>query len=79
MEYESIFLICAEVILYSHVPQGMEDSLRPEVWKYLLNYYPFESTFKEREIIRQQRAVEYQIYQSQEVSKHLVNHYFLYL
>jgi len=43
----------------------MEPSLRPEVWKYLLGYYPFDSTFQEREIIKQQKHVEYQIYQSQ--------------
>jgi len=44
---------------------GMEASLRPEVWKFLLKYYPFESTYEERELIRQQKEVEYSIYKSQ--------------
>src|SRR3990167_4909239 len=43
----------------------MEPSLRPEVWKYLLGYYPFESTLRERAIIQQQKQVEYSIYRSQ--------------
>ena len=43
----------------------MEPSLRPEVWKYLLKYYPADSTFQERELIRQQKEVEYSIYTSQ--------------
>jgi len=44
---------------------GMDDVLRPEVWKYLLGYYPFDSTYREREIIKQQREIEYKIYSSQ--------------
>lgn len=43
----------------------MEASLRPEVWKYLLNYYPFNSTYEERELIKKQKQVEYSIYRSQ--------------
>jgi len=44
---------------------GMEPSLRPEAWKYLLGYYPFNSTFEERELIKEQKKLEYSIYQSQ--------------
>eukprot|EP01114_Cavostelium_apophysatum_P024236 TRINITY_DN9425_c0_g1_i1.p1 TRINITY_DN9425_c0_g1~~TRINITY_DN9425_c0_g1_i1.p1 ORF type:complete len:655 (+),score=177.99 TRINITY_DN9425_c0_g1_i1:169-2133(+) len=38
---------------------GVEPSIRMEVWKYLLNMYPFTSTFKEREEINQKRRKEY--------------------
>lgn len=33
--------------------------LRPEVWPFLLHYYPFDSTFEEREQIRNDKYIEY--------------------
>lgn len=33
--------------------------LRSEVWKFLLDYYPWNSTFAEREIIKKEKAKEY--------------------
>jgi hypothetical protein len=35
------------------------------VWKYLLGYYPWSSTYEEREALRQQRQQEYHIYKRQ--------------
>lgn len=35
--------------------KGIESSIRPEVWKFLLGYYPFNSTEKERGKIREQK------------------------
>ncbi|CAH1795390.1 unnamed protein product [Owenia fusiformis] len=39
---------------------GIEPSLRHEAWPFLLHYYPFESTYEEREQIRNDRYIEYQ-------------------
>jgi hypothetical protein len=38
------------------VLQGVDPSIRREVWKYLLRYYPFDSTEEDRLIIRQSKA-----------------------
>ena len=41
--------------------QGIKDAdgLRKEVWKYLLGYYPWNSTIAEREAIRKKKVEEY--------------------
>ncbi|XP_052071008.1 TBC1 domain family member 16-like [Mytilus californianus] len=39
---------------------GLEPSLRHEAWPFLLHYYPYDSTFDEREQIRNDRYIEYQ-------------------
>lgn len=42
------------------VIKGCEHSIRHEVWKYLLEYYPWNSTFEQRIYIDQQRKIEYE-------------------
>lgn len=39
--------------------QGIEPSLRSEVWKFLLGYYPWESTLVERKELRDSKVEEY--------------------
>ncbi|KAF6039399.1 TBC1D16 [Bugula neritina] len=39
---------------------GIEPSLRREVWPFLLHYYPYESTFEQREHIRNEKYLQYQ-------------------
>lgn len=39
---------------------GLDPSLRHESWPFLLHYYPYDSTFDEREHIRNDRYIEYQ-------------------
>ena len=39
---------------------GLEPSLRPEMWPFLLHYYPYMSTFDEREQMRNDKYLEYQ-------------------
>ncbi|KAK3598747.1 hypothetical protein CHS0354_028799 [Potamilus streckersoni] len=39
---------------------GLDPALRHEAWPYLLHYYPFSSTFEEREKIRNDKYIEYQ-------------------
>lgn len=44
---------------------GMEHSLRQEVWKFLLGYYKFDSTYAERQYLVLIKKEEYQILKSQ--------------
>lgn len=44
---------------------GMEHSLRQEVWKFLLGYYKFDSTYAERQYLASTKKEEYQILKSQ--------------
>lgn len=39
---------------------GIDPAIRPIVWKYLLNYFPWESTSQEREELKKSKASEYQ-------------------
>ncbi|XP_059157121.1 TBC1 domain family member 16-like isoform X2 [Physella acuta] len=39
---------------------GLDASIRHEVWPFLLHYFPFTSTFEEREQIRNDKYIEYQ-------------------
>lgn len=39
--------------------QGIHPSLRYEVWKYLLNYYPWDMTHVERIVFQKQKVQEY--------------------
>ncbi|CAE1287106.1 TBC1 domain family member 16 [Acanthosepion pharaonis] len=39
---------------------GVEASLRHEAWPFLLHYYPFDSTFLDREHIRNDKFIQYQ-------------------
>ncbi|XP_033757289.1 TBC1 domain family member 16-like isoform X1 [Pecten maximus] len=39
---------------------GLEPSLRHETWPFLLHYYPYRSTYEEREHIRNDRYIDYQ-------------------
>jgi len=47
---------------------GVDPSIRSEVWKYLLKYYPWDSTAQQRKTIREAKALEYNLYKSQWVS-----------
>ena len=44
---------------------GVDNSIRSEVWKFLLEYYPYNSTFSERGVLREQKAKEYEILKNQ--------------
>jgi len=39
---------------------GLESTLRHEIWPFLLHYYPYTSTFEQREQIRNDRYIDYQ-------------------
>ena len=39
--------------------QGVEHELRSEVWKYLLNYYPWDATQTKRKELRQTKVDDY--------------------
>ncbi|KAK3089568.1 hypothetical protein FSP39_004673 [Pinctada imbricata] len=39
---------------------GLEPTLRHESWPFLLHYYPYDSSFEEREQIRNDKYIEYQ-------------------
>jgi len=38
----------------------LDSSLRHEIWPFLLHYFPYSSTFEEREQIRNDRFIDYQ-------------------
>ncbi|KAL8618789.1 hypothetical protein ACOMHN_000217 [Nucella lapillus] len=38
---------------------GLDPMIRPEVWPFLLHYFPFDSAFEEREQIRNDKYIEY--------------------
>jgi len=44
---------------------GVSESIRAEVWKFLLGYFPFDSTHEQRQIIRSQKRQEYFVYKNQ--------------
>ncbi|PKA47841.1 hypothetical protein AXF42_Ash019852 [Apostasia shenzhenica] len=44
---------------------GIENSLRNEVWKFLLGYYEYDSTYAEREFLKSIKKTEYQAIKSQ--------------
>eukprot|EP01120_Amphizonella_sp_Union-15-10_P005045 TRINITY_DN15784_c0_g1_i1.p1 TRINITY_DN15784_c0_g1~~TRINITY_DN15784_c0_g1_i1.p1 ORF type:complete len:588 (+),score=79.71 TRINITY_DN15784_c0_g1_i1:61-1824(+) len=44
---------------------GADPSIRAEVWKFLLRYYPWNSTLEERNKIRSAKALEYALYKKQ--------------
>ncbi|GFO16024.1 TBC1 domain family member 16, partial [Plakobranchus ocellatus] len=39
---------------------GVDPAIRHEVWPFLLHYFPFDSTFEDRERIRNDKYIEYQ-------------------
>ncbi|KAH9504063.1 hypothetical protein Btru_067655 [Bulinus truncatus] len=39
---------------------GLDSSIRHDVWPFLLHYFPFDSTFEQREQIRNDKYIEYQ-------------------
>ncbi|KAK0053142.1 TBC1 domain family member 16 [Biomphalaria pfeifferi] len=39
---------------------GLDASIRHDVWPFLLHYFPFDSTFEQREQIRNDKYIEYQ-------------------
>lgn len=39
--------------------QGVQESIRFDVWKYLLGYLPWDSTAEERQDLRQKKTEEY--------------------
>lgn len=45
--------------------QGVDHSVRKEVWKYLLDYYPWNMSDSERKVLRDQKAEEYYRMKSQ--------------
>eukprot|EP01125_Pyxidicula_operculata_P007960 TRINITY_DN2682_c0_g2_i1.p1 TRINITY_DN2682_c0_g2~~TRINITY_DN2682_c0_g2_i1.p1 ORF type:complete len:553 (-),score=66.76 TRINITY_DN2682_c0_g2_i1:17-1675(-) len=44
---------------------GLEPDMRKEVWKYLLNYFPWDSTNEELEKLREEKVKEYNVLKSQ--------------
>lgn len=44
---------------------GLEPSMRKEVWKFLLGFYPFDSTAAERRALLEAKAEEYRVLKSQ--------------
>ncbi len=44
---------------------GVAPTVRREMWKYLLKYYPWDSTYEQREQLRRTRSNEYQVYKNQ--------------
>jgi len=44
---------------------GVEPDLRPELWKFLLGYYKFDSTYAEREYLVASKREEYRVLQMQ--------------
>lgn len=40
--------------------KGCENSIRQEVWKYLLGYYPWNSTREQRKLIDKHQKTEYE-------------------
>ncbi|CAA7406959.1 unnamed protein product [Spirodela intermedia] len=44
---------------------GVEHSIRKEVWKFLLGYHPYDSTYAEREYLASVKKSEYEIIKSQ--------------
>ncbi|XP_078437533.1 rabGAP/TBC domain-containing protein [Wolffia australiana] len=44
---------------------GVDHSIRPEVWKFLLGYHPYDSTYAEREYLASVKKSEYEILKSQ--------------
>ena len=39
---------------------GLDQNLRTEAWPFLLQYYPYNSTFEQREDTRNDKYIEYQ-------------------
>jgi len=44
---------------------GIDDDIRPELWKYLLGLFPFSSSFIERQTIIEKKKREYEILKNQ--------------
>ncbi|CAM6103717.1 unnamed protein product [Calypogeia fissa] len=44
---------------------GLEPGLRPQVWKFLLGYFLFDSTYAEREVLVMQKREEYAVLKAQ--------------
>ena len=38
---------------------GLSPEVRKEAWKFLLQYFPYASTFQERELLRNEKEEEY--------------------
>lgn len=59
---------------------GVENDIRNEVWKYLLGYYPHNSTYAEREILIQEKKKEYEALKVQwkSISPKQESRFFLY-
>ena len=51
---------------------GLEPSLRPELWPFLLHYYPYTSTHEEREQIRNDKYLEYQDLRKQRLVEYIL-------
>lgn len=57
--YINCTLIC--FVHFQHIFfGGLDPHLRHETWPFLLHYYPWDSTFEEREAIRNDRYIQYQ-------------------
>lgn len=50
---------------------GLDPHLRHETWPFLLHYYPWDSTFEEREAIRNDRYIQYQDIRKMRYSRRL--------
>ena len=45
--------------------KGIDTEIRHEAWKFLLEYYDWNSTYEEREKLRQKKLVEYELMKTQ--------------
>ncbi len=51
---------CGMIPLQAVFFAALEPAVRPEMWPFLLHYYPYNSTFEERERLRNDKYIEYQ-------------------
>ena len=48
-------------IFFQHVFfGGLSQEVRPDAWKYLMYYYPMHSTYKEREVMKEDKKKKYE-------------------
>ncbi|KYQ88488.1 RabGAP/TBC domain-containing protein [Tieghemostelium lacteum] len=54
-----ICLANQQILLKKIFYGGVDDSIRKEVWPYLLHYYPFDSTYSSRDVLKFEKSQEY--------------------
>lgn len=56
-----VHTLCTHFVKYLNLFfKGVENSIRHEVWKYLLGYYPWNSTREQRILIDKHQKTEYE-------------------